>query len=193
MAKKEKPAAPEAEDAGKEGAEGADAAPKKGLLGKILSKEFLFAKKTLMIGAPVLLLLLGGIGGGTYYFLFMHKSEDEAKLAAAAEPVPVTPPQVVFFDVPDITVSLQSPDGLPHYLKVGVTLELNNEEEKTGITPLTPRLVDQFQSYLHELRMDDLNGSAGMARIKEELLRRVNVAAAPYKVRDVLLKEFLPN
>ena len=194
MAKKEKQAAPESDDAGKEGApEGAEGAPKKGFLGKILSKDFLLSKKTLMIGAPVLLLLLGGAGGGTYYFMFMHKSEDEAKLAAAAEPVPVTPPNVSFYDVPTLLVSIQSTDGTPHYLKVTVTLELNDDLAKTGIKVLEPRLEDQFQSYLRELRMDDLNGSAGMARIKEELLRRVNVAAAPYKVRDVLLKEFIPQ
>ena len=52
-------------------------------------------------------------------------------------------------------------------------------------------MVDQFQGYLRELRMDDLKGSAGIARVKEELLRRVNVAAAPYKVRDVLLQEMI--
>ena len=60
--------------------------------------------------------------------------------------------------------------------------------EKTGMTALMPRMVDQFQAYLRELRVDDLKGSAGVLRLKEELLRRVNVAAAPYKVRDVLLK-----
>jgi flagellar protein FliL len=54
-----------------------------------------------------------------------------------------------------------------------------------------PRVVDQFQSYLRELRVDDLHGSAGVLRLKEELLRRINVAAAPYPVKDVLLKEMI--
>jgi flagellar FliL protein len=54
-----------------------------------------------------------------------------------------------------------------------------------------PRIVDQFQSYLRELRVDDLRGSAGVMRLKEELLRRINVAAAPFSVRDVLLKEMI--
>jgi len=54
-----------------------------------------------------------------------------------------------------------------------------------------PRIVDQFQSYLRELRVDDLRGSAGVMRLKEELLRRINVAAAPYPVKDVLLKEMI--
>lgn len=54
-----------------------------------------------------------------------------------------------------------------------------------------PRIVDQFQSYLRELRVDDLHGSAGVMRVKEELLRRINIAASPYPVRDVLLKEMI--
>jgi flagellar protein FliL len=56
---------------------------------------------------------------------------------------------------------------------------------------LMPRIVDQFQGYLRELRMDDLKGSAGVVRLKEELLRRINASAAPYRVRDVLLKQML--
>ncbi len=191
MAKKDKQAPQaEGEEGENEAAEGVEAG-KKGFFAKFLSKDFLLSKKTLMIGGPVLLVLLLGIGGGTYYMVFMAPSEDEAKLAEAAEPQPITPPEVAFYDVPDMLVNIQSPDGAPTYLKISLSLELNNEEEKTGIGALKDRMVDQFQSYLRELRVDDTKGSAGMARIKEELLRRVNVAVAPYKVRDVLFKDFL--
>ena len=72
-----------------------------------------------------------------------------------------------------------------------LSLELEDDAQKTAIQPLMPRITDQFQAYLRELRLDDLKGSAGVLRLKEELLRRVNVAAAPYKVRDVLLKEMI--
>jgi flagellar FliL protein len=91
----------------------------------------------------------------------------------------------------DILVNIQSSDGTPAYLKLGVSLELEDEEQKAALEPLMPRITDQFQAYLRELRLDDLKGSAGVLRLKEELLRRVNVAAAPYKVRDVLLKEMI--
>ena len=60
-----------------------------------------------------------------------------------------------------------------------------------GLQVLMPRIVDQFQGYLRELRVDDIKGSAGIMRLKEEMLRRINVAAAPYRVRDVLLKEMI--
>ncbi len=180
MAKKE--AAPEAEEGEKPEGEGAEGAPKKGLLGKLLSK------KMLMIAVPALLLVVGGGGAGAYFFLI---KKSDAGHEAKAEEVPLTPPKVAFSDMQDILVNIQSNDGTPAYLKLGVSLELEDEEQKKAMEPLMPRITDQFQAYLRELRLDDLKGSAGVLRLKEELLRRVNVAAAPYKVRDVLLKEMI--
>lgn len=186
MAKKEKdPEADGAENSEATG-EGAEAAPKKGF-GKILAK--LKNKKVLMIAAPALLLILGGGGAGAYFLLM--KAPDEHGQAAHEESVPLTPPKVAFSDMQDILVNIQSSDGTPAYLKLGVSLELEDEEQKVALEPLMPRITDQFQAYLRELRLDDLKGSAGVLRLKEELLRRVNVAAAPYKVRDVLLKEMI--
>ncbi len=184
MAKKDKEKAPDADDDGEnaeaQGAEG-EAAPKKGL------KKFL-TRKILMIAVPALLLVLGGGGAGAYFLVLKSHDADKAKLADAP---PLTPPQVAFSDVPDILVNIQSNDGTPAYLKLSLSLEMDNDLEKTGMTALMPRLVDQFQSYLRELRIDDLKGSEGVLRLKEELLRRVNAAAAPYKVRDVLLKQMI--
>jgi flagellar FliL protein len=182
MAKKEKAPATETEDDKPEGAtEGAEAAPKKGL-GRFLTK------KMLMIAVPALLLVIGGGGAGAYFFLF--KGSDKTQLAKADD-VPLTPPKVAFSDMQDILVNIQSNDGTPAYLKLGVSLELEDDAQKAALQPLMPRITDQFQDYLRELRLDDLKGSAGVLRLKEELLRRVNVAAAPYKVRDVLLKEMI--
>ena len=69
-------------------------------------------------------------------------------------------------------MNIQSADSTPAYLKLSLALELAAPEEKPGIQVLMPRIVDQFQSYLRELRIDDLHGSAGVLRVKEELLRR---------------------
>ena len=177
MAKKEK--APEAEGEKPEG-EAAEVAAPKGL------KKFL-SKKMLMIIVPVLLLVLGGGGAGAYFFLFKHDENKEAK----AEEVPLTPPTVAFSDLDKLTVNIQGADATPAYLQLSVSLELENEEQKKAMESLMPRVKDQFQAYLRELRLEDLKGSSGVMRLKEELLRRVNVAAAPYHVRDVLLKEML--
>ncbi len=175
----------ENEDAAPETETTAGEEPKKGFVKKLLGD-----RKLLMLSAAGLLVLLLVGGGGLYFFVF-NTPDKAAEQGAGAEPVPVTPPQVAFYDVPDIIVNIQSPDGSPAYLKLSASLELDNAEEKAGLTALMPRIVDQFQGYLHELRVDDLKGSAGVVRLKEELLRRINVAAAPYRVRDVLLKEMI--
>lgn len=182
MAKKKQE--PTEDAAPEEGAAAVEGEPKKGFVKKLLGD-----RKLLIIVAAALLLVLGGGGAGLYFFVFA--GSDETKTAANEAPIPVTPPEVAFYDVPDIIVNIQSADGSPAYLKLASSLELDNQEEKAGMTALMPRIVDQFQGYLRELRIDDLKGSAGVLRLKEELLRRINAAAAPYRVRDVLLKEMI--
>ena len=59
------------------------------------------------------------------------------------------------------------------------------------IQPLLPRVEDLFQVYLRELRPADLEGSAGTYRLREELLKRVNIALHPAEVDAVLFKELL--
>ncbi len=85
--------------------------------------------------------------------------------------------------------------GLPgervQYLKVKVVLEVKEDKQVEAIKPTMPRVTDLFQTYLRELRASDLNGSAGLFRLKEELTRRVNVAVAPNQVNAVLFKEIV--
>jgi flagellar FliL protein len=191
MAKeKAKPAAEEAEadtEAPAPEGEGGDA-PKQGFVKKLLGN-----KKMLMIAGGGALVLLLAIGGGAYFFLGgSSKTAAGDKIAAAnTPPAPIVPPTVAFYDMPDIVVNIQSADGTPAYLKLAVALELTGADEKAGIQPLMPRVVDQFQGYLRELRVDDLKGSAGVMRLKEELLRRINMATSPFKIKDVLLKEMI--
>ena len=149
-----------------------------------------FGKKFLLIAGGGGLALVLALGGGAYFFFFSGSSPSATKTASATA-VPLVAPQVAYYDMPDIVVNIQSADGSPAYLKLSVALELDNADERLGLQTLMPRVVDQFQGYLRELRVDDLHGSAGVVRLKEELLRRINVAAAPFPVRDVLLKEMI--
>ncbi len=169
-------------------AEGAEA-EKKGFIKKLLGN-----RKLLLIGGGGLIALLLAIGGGLYFFLFSGSEEQKPIVAANTEslpPLPATPPQVVFYNMPDLVVNIQTTDSTQAYLKLSVALELDSPAEKPGIQAYMPRVVDQFQDYLRELRLDDLKGSAGISRLKEELLRRINAVIAPYRVRDVLLKEMI--
>lgn len=95
-----------------------------------------------------------------------------------------------FLKVPDLIVNLNG-DGQPRYLRLSVQLELANEADMKAVEAVLPRVIDQFQTYLRELRIQDLRGSKGMYRLQMELLSRVNAAAAPTEVKDVLFQEIL--
>lgn len=130
------------------------------------------------------LLLLGGGGGGAFYFL---KAKPSGNTVAAAAPKPPA-----FLDLPDTLVNLANTGGeRPQYLKVKIVLELPDQAMVQQVQPVMPRVMDSFQTYLRELRPTDLEGSAGLYRLKEELTRRVNNAISPSRVSAVLFKEIV--
>jgi flagellar FliL protein len=205
MATKAKTEAPPQDEDGA-GEEPQQEAPKqRGAVGRILAPVMKIAsfanplailklprKLQLIAGAGLLVVLAGG--GGAFYLLWpsSNKAADEAAIANVQTGAPNLPPaDAVFFDIPDIIVNIQTADSTPAFLKLSVSLELEKIDAKASVEPVLPRIVDQFQTYLRELRVEDLRGSAGVMRLKEELLRRVNLAVAPTPVRDVLLKEMI--
>jgi len=160
---------PEEEVEGEEGAE------------KGASKPKLPLKLIAMIAGGVVLAGALGTGG---YLLFGGSHESRAA-------VPVAKP-AVFVDLPEVLVNLSNTGGdRTQYLKVKIVLELSDALLMQQIQPVMPRIMDTFQTYLRELRPTDLDGSAGLYRLKEELTRRVNVAIAPNKVNAVLFKEII--
>ena len=131
------------------------------------------------------LLLVGGGGGGAYFYFFKGVGEHKEEAKPAAKPA-------IFVDLPDVLVNLSNAaNERTQYLKVKIVLEVPTPEVVTEIQPLMPRVMDAFQTYLRELRPTDLDGSAGLYRLKEELTRRVNAAVAPNRVTAVLFKEII--
>jgi flagellar FliL protein len=171
MASKPKPAAAaEAETEPEEG-EGAPA------------KRKLPLKLIIIVAAGILVLGGGGIAG---YLMFAGHGNKEAKAAAA----PVKP--ATFLDVPEVLVNLSTTGAeRTQYLKVKIVLEIPDPQQQPQIQSSMPRVMDAFQTYLRELRPTDLDGSAGLYRLKEELTRRVNVAISPSRVNAVLFKEIV--
>lgn len=96
-----------------------------------------------------------------------------------------------FVEVPTMLVNLNTDDGTPRFLRLSVQIELKSAGDYAAVEAALPRVVDQFQTYLRELRVKDLRGSAGIYRLQMELLWRVNKAAAPVKIKDVLFQEIL--
>jgi flagellar FliL protein len=139
--------------------------------------------KVMLIAGGGLLLVLGGGGAGAYWLL--GNSKHETTMNAAAKPA-------FFVDLPDVLVNLSNAGSdRTQYLKVKIVLEVPNKGLVAQIKPLMPRVMDAFQTYLRELRPTDLDGSAGLYRLKEELTRRVNAAIAPNHITSVLFKEII--
>jgi flagellar FliL protein len=160
--------APEAE-----GAEGG--AAKRGFIGNILGR-ILGLNKFILIGIVAAITL--GAGG---YFFFLKGHKDGV----------VEAPKALFYDLPDMTVNLSASPDRPQYLRVKITLEVDNPQVVDALKPVMPRVVDTFQTHLRELRITDLEGSAGLFRLREDLTRRVNLAIAPNRVRAVLFRELV--
>ena len=157
-----------------------DLGPAGGPLGGLRrSRRLPSGRIALFAAIPVVIAL--GLGGAWYAGFF----------SPATNAGPAAESGAVFFDLPDILVNLSVQNGRASYLKLKVSLELADPEAPKTIEKLAPRVVDNLQVYLRELRLSDLDGSAGMFRLKEELLARVNAAVAPVEVRDVLFREML--
>ena len=172
----------------------------------------------LFIIIPVALLVLGG-GGAAAFFLLQpkpaaaegehgaEKAEEHGKKKeekghgekkaeggeadASTGVITEGPDGVSFYSLPAMTVNIQSPDGKPTFLKLKLTLETKDADTAATLQEGFPRMQDMFQGFLRELRPEDLVGSSGTFQLRTEILRRVNLIAAPGKVDAVLIEEML--
>ncbi len=150
------------------------------------------AKKIILI-VVLPLFILAGVGGGLYFtgtldgfFAGEDVEEGATEVRRRAEPS-----KAYFLEIPNMIVNLSADDGQTRYLRLSVQLELRSQEDVTAVETVMPRVIDQFQTYLRELRVRDLRGSQGIYRLQMELLTRVNTAAYPVEVKDVLFQEIL--
>ncbi|MDA1098924.1 MAG: flagellar basal body-associated FliL family protein [Proteobacteria bacterium] len=156
-------------------------------------KKKLSGKKlVLFIALPLILVLLAG-GAGAFFMLSGDGEPGEAAAQGEGGDGKGGPAgaRIVFYNLPEMLVNLNAGGKRASYLKITVALELENAEAVPKLEVILPRVVDNFQVYLRELRLDDLKGSAGLLRLKEELLVRVQRAAGAVRINDVLFKEML--
>jgi flagellar protein FliL len=162
--------------------------------------------KLIIIGAVAGVLILGG--GGTAAFLMLghkapanahapkkkdDKKKDGKKDDKTGAQIAEGPDGVVFYTPPDIVVNMQTADGRPTFLKLKLTLELPDQATADTLDEDMPRLQDMFQTFLRELRPEDLAGSQGSYQLRMEIQRRVNLVIAPAKINTVLIEEMLIN
>lgn len=173
-------------------------------------------KKTLIIIIGIVVLLAGG-GAGAYFMGMLdgllgkkeataesatgeehgedkgeEHAEEEPKLDEHGKPIPdASAKKTTYYDLPDFLVNLSTNTNQTSFLKMKVTLKLQSEKDLELAQQKLPELQDHFNTYLRDLRASDLGGSAGMYRLREELLARANKTMAPAAVDDILFREIL--
>ena len=124
----------------------------------------------------------GGHGGG-----------EDGEADPALGKISSGPDGVTFYTLPAMLVNLQTADGRPTVLKMVVTLETQDAHVADTLMADAPRVKDMMQTFLRELRPEELAGSAASYQLRAEIQRRVNLIAAPGKVDAVLIEEMLVN
>ena len=192
-----------AQDKVKEGPEGDSDAED----GEGASVKKKLSPKMLIIAGVAAVLVLGGGGAGAFFLL---KPKPDAAAAGKAEKkekksdkkgegekpvgeVRQGPDGILFYTMPSVVVNMQTADGRATFLKLKLTLEVPDQATVDQLEPNMPRLQDMFQSFLRELRPEDLQGSQGSYQLRMEIQRRVNLVIAPSKVNAVLIEEMLIN
>lgn len=169
--------------------------------------------KKLVFMIVAVLILLGGGGAGAYFMGFIGGGESEEMAAdghgedsghgAAHEAVTDEDGDEghdghgggggVYVPIDKIVVALRGDNPRdPVNLSLEVSILVGSEEDKSAIEHNMPAIMDGMQGVLRELRLDDLQGSAGLMLIREELLRRVKVAVPPdVNVSEVLIQSMI--
>ncbi len=160
-------------------------------------------KKLVLLLVPVLLIATGaglwftgilppllGLGADKH-----EKAQDaNAHAAPPGDPAPGAEADAkvpVFIDIPDVVANLNAGPRKTSFIKLKARLELSRPEDQAVVTAAMPRLQDLFTTYLREVRPEELRGSVGTYRLREELLARANIAVTPARVLDVLFTEML--
>jgi flagellar FliL protein len=143
------------------------------------------SRKRLIMVAVGAVALLGAAGGGFAWWLHTHApAKTEASASGDA-------PAKAYVDVPAMVVNLRSSDGRAHLLKLHVMLVATDAGHSEALRAKMPLYLDTLQPFLRELRPEDLNGSAAVFRMKEEMLARANDAIGTGMVRDVLIQDLV--
>jgi len=149
------------------------------------------SSKRLALFVILPVLMLGDGGAGAYFMELLGPSPGKEPVQAKAEESgPPASAASLYYELPDMLVELNG-GGTSNILRISVALEVEGEAALERLHTVMPRVLENFQVYLSALDIEDLSGPAGLDRLRDELLLRVNAAIRPAKVRDVKFMEML--
>lgn len=145
------------------------------------------SKLPLLIGL-VLALVLGGAG---FYVTFSGLILGQGEEAAEKEDGPAPLTGIAFVPLETIVISL-APDSGSRHLRFTAQLEVA-DTAAADVTTLTPRILDVINSYLRAIDTASIEDPHAMARLRAQMLRRIQLVAGEGRVRDLLITEFVLN
>lgn len=163
----------------------------------VVKTELPFWKKN-----PKKVLLASIIGGGfivllmSGWFVFKHffdtKSDEVHKNTTDDDEIvkEITPESNIFMSIPELVVNLRSLKAKGNVLRATFSLQIYSREDENKIKDYQPIIIDQILSYLRDQSIADLEG-AGLERMRQALLTRVNNIIKPLKAHRVIIKDFI--
>ncbi|MDQ2065284.1 flagellar basal body-associated FliL family protein [Xinfangfangia sp. CPCC 101601] len=149
--------------------------------------------KTKRSKLPLLLGLMLGcvLGGGGFYATWTGLILGPKEVAETAGPAPGALPDIAFLPVDSVVISL-GPASSSRHLRFTAQLEVANPHA-AEVAAVMPRILDVLNSYLRAVSISELEEPSSMARLRAQMLRRVQIVTGEGRVRDLLVTEFVLN
>lgn len=145
-------------------------------------------KLFIIIGVVVSLCTLLGVLFFTSLFDLMMGDVNPDSEKNAAEVLQAK--SVTYLPIPELTINLKKTSSRSRTLTASFVLALENENVRKNVNHFIPMIQDQFHTFLREMDVSDLEGMAGIERVSQEMLIRINRVVAPFSVTDVLVQKF---
>lgn len=101
------------------------------------------------------------------------------------------PTDVAFLELETLVISLGAEESNRNLI-FSAALEVRPEHLEE-VTQLTPRVLDVLNSYLRVIAISELSEPTSLARLRSQMLRRIQVVTGTGRVRDLLVTQFLVN
>jgi len=146
-------------------------------------------RRLILLGLPLGLAALGAFLWFSGILPGMLGLRSAKNTAAAGRPDTLA--ERAYLDMPEIIANLNVSSHRESFVKLKARLELAKPSDQAKVAAVMPQLLDLFNTYLREMRPEELRGAAGTYRLREELIARANIVAAPARVTDVFFTEML--
>jgi flagellar FliL protein len=91
----------------------------------------------------------------------------------------------------EFIVNIVAEDGSPHFLKVVLSVELDNEKTKEEAEKRVPQMRDQVISILTSKTKEKISEKEGKELIRREITTSINRFLATGRIKNVYFEDFL--